>query len=508
MDLRACRVGELGDGQMRQVGEEGRAVLLVNVGGEHHALTAHCPHYGAPLAEGVLDGRRIICPWHNACYDAHSGDLLEPPALDSLASFPVRIEGGEVIVELPGEMPDRRPPKTPGAKADERLVVIVGGGAAACMAAQTLRERGEAGRILMITPEDRTPYDRPNLSKDYLHGHADPAWMPLRGDDFYAAQRIEIERGRRVTRLDAAARRITLDDGSTRDYSDVIVATGCAPRELDVPGADLPQVFTLRSFGDADAIIASSDGAKRAVVVGASFIAMEAACSLRLRGLEVTVVAPDEAPFAKTLGPGIGGMFREEHEKHGVTFRLGASVALIEGSTKDASRVAAVVLEGGERIEADLVVVGIGVTPITDFIDGVERDEHGGVVVDATMRAVEGLYAAGDIAAFPDPRTGERIRIEHWRTALQLGRIAGSNVAGTHATYDAVPFFWTQQFDVTLRYVGHAREWDEIVTDGDVSSRDFIARYMRDGRMVAAAGVLRDRDVIAAALAMRAHRRV
>lgn len=503
MDLKACKVGEMRDGEMREVGEAPRSVLLARIGDEYHALNSHCTHYGAPLAEGVLADGRITCPWHHACFEARTGDLVEPPALDALASFPVRIERDEVIVELPEDMPDRRTPGAPAKTVDDRLVVIIGGGAAGYMAAQTLRECGEAGRIVMITPEDRAPYDRPNLSKDYLHGHADPEWMPLRGDDFFAEQRIEIERGRRVVKLDAAARRVELDDGSIRYYSDAIVATGCVPRRLDVPGADLAQVFTLRSFDDADAIIAAATGARRAVVVGASFIAMETACSLRLRGLDVTVVAPDETPFARTLGPEIGGMFRSEHEKHGVAFRLGTGVARIEGS---ASRVAAVVLEAGERIETDLVVVGIGVTPSTDFVDGVERDEHGGILVDETMRAADGLYAAGDIAAFPDPRTGERIRIEHWRTALQLGRVAARNVAGERAAYDSIPFFWTQQFDVTLRYAGHVREWDEIVVDGDVGSHDFIARYMRDGRVAAAAGVGRDRAVIEAALALTPRR--
>jgi apoptosis-inducing factor 3 len=501
MDLKACRVGELGDGEMREVGEGERTVLLARHEGRHYALSPHCTHYGAPLVDGVLSDGRIICPWHHACFDATSGAMIEPPALDSLAAFPVRVDGDEVIVELPEEIPDRVAPSAPAtAPDDERTIVIVGGGAAGYMAAQTLRECGEAGRIVMITPEQRRPYDRPNLSKDYLHGHADPAWMPLRDDEFYAAQRIEIERGRRVTRLDAAARTITLDDGSTLGYTAAIVATGCSPRRLDVPGADLRNVFTLRSFDDADAIIAASNGARRAIVVGASFIAMEAACSLRLRGLDVTVVAPDSVPFAKTLGAEIGGLFRSEHEKHGVMFRLGNGVASIEG--KDS--VETVVLENGERLEADIVVAGIGVTPITDFIEGVEIDERGGILVDASMRAADGLYAAGDIAAFPDARTGERIRIEHWRTALQLGRIAARNVAGSRAMYDAIPFFWTQQFDLTLRYVGHVREWDEITVDGDLAARDFLACYMRDGRVAAAASVGRDRAIIETALNMRA----
>jgi apoptosis-inducing factor 3 len=491
MERTVGHVDDVKDGEMKEVAIGDTPVLLVRTGGEYRAFSARCPHYGAPLVEGLLSDGRITCPWHHACFDAHTGDLLEPPALDALASYPVRVDGDEVKVDLPSDPPDRRTlPAGDQRPATDDVIAIVGGGAAGYMAAQTLRECGDARRIVMITPESRLPYDRPNLSKDYLHGHADPAWMPLRPDEFYDEHAIERLTNTRVRSLRAADRTIVLDDGRTIEYAAAVIATGCAPRRLEVPGADLANVFTLRSFDDADAIIRSCGDAKRAVVVGASFIAMEAASSLATRGVAVTVVAPDAVPFERTLGREIGTRLQRTHEANGVQFRLGASVAGCEGG----ERVEAVVLENGEQLACDLVVVGIGVTPITDFIDGVERDRDRGIVVDAHLRAADNLYAAGDIAAYPDPRNGEPIRIEHWRTALQLGRIAGSNLAGIARPVDVVPFFWTAQFDTTLRYVGHARSWDEIVYRGDVEKGDFVAYYVRDGRVHAAVTSGRDRD--------------
>jgi NADPH-dependent 2,4-dienoyl-CoA reductase/sulfur reductase-like enzyme len=249
----------------------------------------------------------------------------------------------------------------------------------------------------------------------------------------------------------------------------------------------------LRSFSDADSIIETAVRSRRVVVVGASFIGMEAAASLRARGLDVTVVAPSREPFESTLGPEVGALFRRAHEKQGVKFKLGSIVYRFEGT----SVVEAVTLEGGERIEADMVVAGVGVRPATGFVEGVNLNEDGGVVVDAQMRAADGLYAAGDIASFPDPRTGARARIEHWRVAQQQGRVAAHNMAGRPTTFDGVPFFWTRQFDTGLLYVGHASRWDEIIYAGDVAAQDFLAFYVSEGRALAAAGVNRDRDMAA-----------
>ena len=500
MEHRVGSTDLLADGEMVEVAAGKAAVLMVRDGSTYRALSAHCTHYGAPLAKGLLSAGRISCPWHHACFDARTGDLIEPPALDALACFDVRVENDEIFVEIPDEPEDRR--SLPAASRRERtdgVVAIVGAGAAGYMAAQTMRELGDQRRILMFTREERYPYDRPNLSKDYLSGDADPAWMPLRPDEFYEQHAIEVVRSARVERLDAKARAIELADGRGFTFDEAIVATGGAPRRIDVPGADLATIHMLRSFDDADAIIASAGDAKRGVVIGASFIAMEGAFSLASRGMHITVVAPDKIPFERTLGPRIGSRLQRTHEQKGVAFQLGRSVACFEGD----DRVRTVVLDDGQRIPADIVVVGIGVAPATEFVSGVERTKDGGIVVDAHMRASDHIYAAGDVATYPDPRTGERIRIEHWRTALQLGRVAGANVAGVAREYDGVPFFWTKHFDTTLRYVGHVRTWDDIVYRGDVDGGSFLAYYVRDGRVHAAAAVDRDKDALKVAEAMR-----
>jgi NADPH-dependent 2,4-dienoyl-CoA reductase/sulfur reductase-like enzyme len=317
--------------------------------------------------------------------------------------------------------------------------------------------------------------------------------MPLRPDEFFSANGIEVQRGKEVARVDAKAKTISFKGGEQLTYDALLVATGGEPRTLQIAGSDLKNVLTLRSFADSDAIIAAALQAKRAVVIGASFIGMEAASSLKTRGLEVTVVAPDQTPFEKTLGGEIGALFQKIHEDNGVQFRLGAKVARISGNGK----VEAVELESSERLEADMVVVGVGVKPATDFLVGVSLHKDGGLVVDEHLRAAADLYAAGDIAWFPSAPTGERQRIEHWRTALQQGRIAAHNMADKIIAYNSVPFFWTRQFDSGLVYVGHATSWDEIIFQGDVSAQAFLAFYVKDGRVPAVAGMNHEREIAA-----------
>jgi NADPH-dependent 2,4-dienoyl-CoA reductase/sulfur reductase-like enzyme/nitrite reductase/ring-hydroxylating ferredoxin subunit len=489
-----ANTSDLRDGEMKEVSAGDTRILLARVGGEFHAVGATCPHYGAPLAEGALCGTRVVCPWHHACFDVATGALAEPPALDSLPRYEVRVEGGRVLARVPDRAEDRVPPRMSRRDpSDARLFVILGAGAAGYAAAQTLREDGFRGRVALVTREDRAPYDRPNLSKDYLQGHAEPEWMPLRPEEFYKEHDIELLCGREATRVDAAAKTVTFHGGDTLSYDALLVATGGSARRLNIPGSDLKNVCLLRSFSDADSVIETARRSKRCVVVGSSFIGMEAAASLRARGLDVTVVSPSREPFESVLGAEVGALFRRAHEEQGVKFKLGSVVYRFEG----ASVVEAVTLEGGERIETDMVVAGVGVYPATGFLEGVSLQEDGSVVVDAHMRAAEGLYAAGDIASFPDPRTGARARIEHWRTAQQQGRVAAHNMVGKDTAFDGVPFFWTRQFDTGLLYVGHASQWDEIIYAGDVAAQDFIAFYVKDGRALAAAGVGRDRDMAA-----------
>ena len=500
-EITVATTDEFKDGEMKQISANGTDILLARVKEKYHAVGAHCTHYGAPLVEGVLDGERIVCPWHHACFNITTGDLEEPPALNALPCYEVRVEGESIIVSLPGGVTDRRAPAMTkrDASADARLFVILGGGAAGYAAAQALREDGFQGRVLMVTREDRLPYDRPNLSKDYLQGHAEPEWMPLRADEFFAEHDIEVLRDKEVVSVDAAKKTLSFKDGGTLTCDSLLVATGGTPRTLDIPGSELKNIFVMRSFSDTDAIIEAAKHSSRAVVIGASFIGMETASSLTERKLSVTVVAPDKVPFEKTLGPEIGKLFRQVHEAHGVQFKLGASAARFGGD----GAVKTVVLDSGERIEADLVVVGVGVRPATDFLEGIQLHKDGGVFVDRHLRAADGVYAAGDIAYFPSSLTNERQRIEHWRTAQQQGMTAAHNMAGKAIEFDGVPFFWTRQFDAGLLYVGHAKGWDEIIYEGDVSARDFLAFYVSANQVLAVAGMNRDRDMAALEELMR-----
>jgi len=493
---------ELRDGEMKQISVAGTEILLARVDGTYHAIAAHCTHYGAPLVDGVLNGERIVCPWHHACFNVTSGDLEEPPALDSLPYFSVRVENGKVLVDVPEDAKDRRlPPMTKRQRIDKRVFVIVGGGAAGYTAAQTLREDGFTGRVIMITRETHLPYDRPNLSKEYLQGKADPAWMPLRSDKFFAEHDIEVISDREVERVDAAKKLINFADGKSLLCDRLLVATGGEPRKLPFQTDEQQNVFLLRSHADADAIIGAADKGKQAIVIGASFIGMEVASSLTKRGCKVTVVAPD-VPFNRLFGAEIGQLFQKVHEENGVEFRLGSSVTGFAGSTI----VNAVTLDSGEQLDADLVVVGIGVKPATGLLSGVQLHRDGGVLVNEYMRAAEGVYAAGDIAWFPSQLAGESQRIEHWRTAMQQGRIAAHNMAGKATPYNGVPFFWTRQFNLGLLYIGHASSWDEIVYHGDVSARDFLAFYISDNRVTAVAGMNRDKEMAALEELMRLDR--
>jgi len=360
------------------------------------------------------------------------------------------------------------------------------------VAAQTLREAGFTGRVVMLDPANRVPYDRTVLSKYALSGQKGAEKSPLQTQAFYREHGIE-RRTAEVTRIDAPARRIICADGSVLAYDAALLATGGTPAHPSMPGAGLGHVYTLRSRADADAILEQAERSTRAVILGASFIGMEVAASLRERGLEVTVIGQEAVPFSKQLGEQVGRAFVGLHEQHGVAFRLGCGVASLEG----AGQVSGVVLDSGERIAADLVVVGFGVKPATSYAEGLNRRDDAGIVVDATLCAAPGLYAAGDIACFPHRGDGAPIRVEHWRVAEQHGRVAARNMLGQATRYDAVPVFWTIQYRKRLDYVGHAADWDSVVLHGDVDKPEFLAYYVKDGRVAAAAGLGRDQDTAA-----------
>jgi apoptosis-inducing factor 3 len=489
----------LADGQMTEAEAGSAKVLVVRTGDVYHAYAARCPHYQAHLADGLLHDGRILCPWHQSVFEAATGRLVEPPTLDGLPEYPLRLEDGTLIVDVPERAPERQAPAMAAfdPDADPRLFALVGGGAAAGAAAGALREAGYAGRILLISPEEAWPYDRPNLTKDYLAGSAEPDWLPLRPDAFYDKHGIERLRDR-VTRLDVKTRQMDLASSPSFTPDAVLIVPGAAPRTLPVEGAALPGVFTLRSLDDCDRLIAAAEAARRAVVIGGSFIGMEAAASLVQRGLEVTVVAPDQTPFARTLGADAGAVLQRLHEAKGTRFRLARHVQAIEG--EGVAR--GVRLDDGELLACDLVLVGIGVRPASGFVSGIDLDEDGGIRVDEQLRVAPGVWAAGDVARYPEAHVREPVRIEHWRLAEQHGRAAAFAMAGAAGPFTGVPFFWTQHFDLTLGFAGVGPGWNETIVDGDLAERDFTVLYAKDGTLRAACGT-RDRELDAFTELMR-----
>ena len=499
-DAVVANVNDLHDG-VRQVTVGKTDVLLVRKAGKYYAVGAYCTHYQAPLAEGVLSGNHIVCPWHNAYFDITNGNQQEPPGLDSLLTYPVRVEGENIIVSVPESSGHRQPVMAEyKPELDQRTFVILGAGAAGIHAAETLRVAGYQGRIVMATADDRLPYDRTWLSKDYFTGKVTTDQLPLRSSQFFQNHNIEVLLKKFAVCVDAIAKSITFANQDKLSYDALLLATGGKPRQLDVSGKDLQNIFTLRSFSDTEKILAAAGQAKQAVVIGSSFIGMETASGLRQKGLAVIVVSPDSIPFKKILGEEIGKAFQQVHESNGVTFQLGRKVTEIQGEGK----VETVILDNGDRLDADIVVVGIGVQPATEFLQGVELNpKDKSVPVNEYLQAADSLYAAGDIASFPDWRTGESTRIEHWRIAAQHGRIAAYNMAGKSVKYRGVPVFWTMQFQFPLRYVGHAEDWDEIIFNGDLQKQEFIAFYIKDNQVLAAASSQRDTETAAICELMR-----
>jgi len=467
-------------------------VLLVRSGSEIFAIDAHCSHYHGPLAEGLVDGENIHCPWHHACFDLRTGEAARAPALNAIAVWQVEHQGDRIFVRQKLEQPK---PRVKGAVDAPGRIVIVGGGAAGFAAAEMLRRQDYRGSIVMLSNDTAPPVDRPNLSKDYLAGSAPEDWLPLRPDSFYTEAAIDLRLKTAVTSIDTKARNVVLADGKSIPYDRLLLATGAEPVRLPIPGAEQPHVHVLRTLADCRAIIASSEGARRAVVIGASFIGLEVAASLRAREIEVHVVGLEQRPLERVLGPAMGDFVRALHEEHGVIFHLGDTVTAIDGKRAT--------LKSGGVLEADVVVMGVGVRPRLALAEACGLAIDRGVTVNAYLEtSVSGIYAAGDIARWPDPHSGESIRVEHWVVAERQGQTAARNMLGQREVFDAVPFFWSQHYDVPIDYVGHAEKWDEIAVDGNIAAKDCLLQYKRGGRVLAVASIYRDLASLEAELAM------
>jgi NADPH-dependent 2,4-dienoyl-CoA reductase/sulfur reductase-like enzyme/nitrite reductase/ring-hydroxylating ferredoxin subunit len=471
------------------------SVLVARAGGRCYAIGATCSHYGGPLAEGIIAGMTVRCPWHHAAFRLDDGVPDRPPALDALPCW--RVEESDGRVRVREKVSRATSPPRSVARAHPDSVVIVGVGAAGIAAASTLRRDGYRGRLTMIDADPDAPVDRPNLSKDYLAGTAQEEWVTLRPPTFFSDNELALER-RRVTELDVQRKSVRLDDGTGMPYGALLLATGASPIRLPLPTRGNLPMLTLRSLADSRAIIAAASRAGaggRVVIIGASFIGLEVAASLRARGLEVHVVAPETRPLERVLGPQLGDLIHRVHLDHGVHFHLGQKPRELQDD--------AVVLESGERITAAFVVTGVGVRPNVDLAERAGLRVDRGIVVDDRLRcSAAGVFAAGDVARYPDARTGEAIRVEHWVAAERQGQTAAHNMLGADERFTAVPFFWSAHYDLSVSYVGHAERWDAIEIDGSLEQRECEVRYVADGRALAVATIGRDRENLVAELAM------
>jgi NADPH-dependent 2,4-dienoyl-CoA reductase/sulfur reductase-like enzyme/nitrite reductase/ring-hydroxylating ferredoxin subunit len=478
---------DLPEGQPLLGHANGQPVMLVRRGEAIFATGAVCTHYSGPLSEGLVVGDTVRCPWHHACFNLRTGEATGAPALNPIATYQVEYDGD--LVRVGGDR-TRLAPRKPAAS--PRSIVVLGSGAAGAAATELLRREGYTGPLTLIGTEP--PVDRPNLSKDYLAGNAPEEWIPLRDAEFYRSIDVDLLTGDAARSIDLGGRSVTLESGRRLGFENLLYATGAEPIRLPLPGADRPEVHLLRSLDDSRAIIARAEKSKRAVVIGASFIGLEVAASLRARGVEVDVVAPEPVPLARVVGDEVGAFVRSLHETHGVRFHLGRKPTAIAAGS--------VAVDDGSTLPCDFVVMGVGVRPRLAIAEAAGLRIDKGVVVDARLAAAPGVYAAGDVARYPDPRTGQPIRVEHWVVAERMGQAAARNMLGAARPFRDVPFFWSAHYDVTLSYVGHAEAWDSIETRGSLEARDALIAYRHGGRVLAVVTIGRDRASLEAEAAM------
>lgn len=478
-------LADFGDRPMLRghVGED--AVLLARVGSEVVAVGATCTHYGGPLADGIVVGETVHCPWHHACFSLRSGEALGAPAFDALPCWRVERDGERIVVRERAAAPVT----AVSAATQPSDVVVIGGGAAGFACAEMLRRRGYRGRLTLLSDDADPPCDRPNLSKDYLAGTAPEEWIPLRPQDFYAERDIDLRLRTQVTRIDVSARTVTTTGGQVVPFDRLLLATGAEPVRLPIPGADAAHVLTLRSLADSRAIVERAKTAKSAVVLGSGFIGLEAAAALRSRGLAVHVVSLDARPLERVLGRELGDFIRSLHESHGVAFHMGTSLASIGEH--------AVRLADGAELPADLVIIGVGVRPRTALAEAAGLAVDHGILVDGHLQtSTPGIYAAGDVASWREADGGPTRRIEHWVVAERHGQVVAENMLGARKRFTDAPFFWSAHYDTTIRYVGHAPSWDAIEIDGSMAAGDCLVSYCKDGKRIAIASIGRDAQAL------------
>ncbi len=481
-------VDRIPDGGMIEGHVRDEPVLLARRGAVYYAVGARCTHYSGPLAEGLITGDTLHCPWHHACFDLSTGRATGGPALAPIPCYEVQrrldlvvVTGRKLEPQLTGGGDRSRHPAS---------IVILGAGAAGTAAALGLRDEGYHGKVTLIDRDSGAPYDRPNLSKDYLAGTAPEEWLPLQSSADLAAHDIRVIRGQ-ASRIALPEREVRLADGRAFPFASLLIATGAEPARLALPGVDRPQVATLRSLSDSRRLIGRAAESRTAVILGAGFLGLEVAASLRHRGLEVHVVAPDRRPLGKVLGDALAARIQALHESHGVVFHLGQVARAI--GERD------VTLDDGTLLAADLVLVATGARPSTDLAARAGLVLARGIQVDRRLEtSVRGIYAAGDVARWPDPRTGELIGIEHWAFAMRQGRAAARAMLGDREPFAAVPFFWSQHYDQQVSYVGHAKSWDRLEVVSGLPADQWEQHYYAGHELIAVATIGRDQASLAA----------
>ncbi len=484
-----AQTDELKNGEMKTVyPDEGPEVLLIKVNDHYYATEPYCPHYGAPLETGIISGKKVMCPWHHARFDVQDGELSDPPALDGLTAYKLEIRDKDVVLFPDETIEKKQAGKSAGKEKDERTFLIIGGGAAGNAAMRRLRYLGFEGHLQMVSADKRAPYDRTNLSKDFLKGEMEEDWLPLDDADYFKDNDIDLNLEKQVAAINFRDRQVELSDKTRLNYDKLLLASGGRPKTIDVPGKDLKNVFTLRTVEDAENILNKAKKAKCIALIGASFICMEIAESLNNDDREIHIIAPESVPFEVVMGRELGQFILEKEKDEGIRFHLKNTVAEFKGN----GSLETVALKNGDSIQADMAVIGIGVEPVTDFINDLEKQDDGSLKTDACLQVTDDVFAAGDIATFPYWKTDSLIRIEHWRVAQQMGTIAAHNMLDDKKKVDIIPFFWTNLAGLPIRYVGYAKDWDETIIRDRISKDGFIIYYIKNNRVQAALGVNRD----------------
>ncbi|XP_051956695.1 apoptosis-inducing factor 3 [Xyrauchen texanus] len=484
-----CVESHLKDGEMMEVEVGHHNILLIRSDGVYSAISNQCTHYGAPLSKGVLSGHRVRCPWHGSCFNVKTGDLEEYPGIDCLPCHKVKVENSKVYVSVKKKIQGQpKRIKWMGVRDQEvfHTVLLLGGGVASLICAETLRQENYGGRIIMVSRDDLLPYDKTRLSK-VMDAESDSLLM--RSMDFFHKYDIEVWLKKEALSVDTNKKTATFDDGLIQCFDQILIATGCRAKCLDCPGADLENVLMLETPEDARRIHYACMGC-RTVFVGTSFVGMEVASYMIDKASSITIIGSTELPYQKTLGPEIGKVTMMMLEENGVKFHMNDAIAEVQGENR---RVKAVKLKSGTTIETDVLIVGIGVVPNSEFLKGspIRMDSKNYVIVDNYMRTnITDVYCAGDLTAFPLKMAGgQRVSIGHWQIAQTHGRTAAFNMLQREVELNTVPFYWTVLLGRTIRYTGYGEGYTEMVLKGKFENMKFLAIYLKHDEVVAAAGL-------------------